>query len=81
MATKTKPAPALSTISRKLDEVEEYAECVREIRRKLKRHAPGSDAYLELLPELWVKLDWLKLKAESAALLLEEYEESMPDED
>ena len=81
MATKTKPAPALSTIARKLDEVEEYSEYVREIRRKLKKHSPESDAYLELLADLWVKLDWLKLKAESAALLLEEYEESLPDED
>ena len=81
MATKTKPAPTLATISRKLDEVEEYAEYVREIRRRLKRHTPGSDAYVELLADLWVKLDWLKLKAESAALLLEESDESLPDED
>ncbi len=81
MATKTKPVPAPSTIEQKLDEVEEYAGYIREIGHKLKRHAPGSDAYLELLADLWVKLEWLKSKAETAALLIDEYEESLPGED
>lgn len=81
MATKTKSAPAPSAIQQKLDEVEEYAGTIREMRHKLKRHAPASDAYLELLADLWVKLEWLKSKAETAALLIDEYEESLPDED
>jgi hypothetical protein len=81
MATKAKMVPKPTTMMRKLDEVEEYAGHVRELRRKLNRLTPGSDAYQELLADLWVNLDWLKLKAESAALMLDEYEESLPDDD
>jgi hypothetical protein len=77
MATKT--IPTLSTIGRMLDDVEEYARAVQAIRRKLKRHKPGSDAYHDLLPELSVQLDVLKLKAQHAAEALEEYEESLSD--
>ncbi len=77
MATRT--TPTLATIERMLDEVEEYSRSVEEIRRKLKRHKPGSGAYHDLLPDLSVQLDVLRLKVKHAAEALEEYEESLSD--
>ncbi len=77
MATRT--TPTLATIERMLDEVEEYSRSVEEIRRKLKRHKPGSEAYHNLLPDLSVQLDVLRLKVKHAAEALKEYEESLSD--
>ena len=77
MATRT--TPTLATIERMLDEVEEYSRSVEEIRRKLKRHKPGSEAYHDLVPDLSVQLDVLKLKVKHAAEALEEYEQSLSD--
>ena len=51
------------------------------LRHKLKRHKAGSAAYHDLLPDLSVQLDVLRLKTEHAAQALEEYEESLPEED
>ena len=62
-----------------LDDVEEYRAAVQETRRRLKRQKRGSEAYHDLLPELSVELDVLRLKAEHAAQALEEYEESLRD--
>ncbi len=76
-----KVIPSLSTIGRMLDDVEEYVHAVESLRRKLKRHKPGSASYHDLLPDLSVQLDVLRLKAEHAAEALEEYEESLPEED
>ncbi len=61
-----------------LDEVEEYAHAVETLRHKLKRHKAGSAAYHDLLPDLAVQLDVLRLKVEYAAQALEEYEEITP---
>jgi chromosome segregation ATPase len=77
MATRT--TPTLATIERMLDEVEEYSRSVEEIRRKLKRHKAGGEAYHDLLPNLSVQLDVLRLKVKHAAEALEEYEESLSD--
>ncbi len=77
----TRVAPTLSTIERMLDEVEEYARHVQETRRKLKRLKPGSAAYHDLLPDLSVQLDVLNIKVKHAWQALEEYEESLSDED
>jgi hypothetical protein len=77
MATRT--TPTLATIERMLDEVDEYSGSVEEIRRKLKRHKTGSEAYHDLLPSLSVQLDVLRLKVKHAAEALEEYEESLSD--
>jgi hypothetical protein len=79
MATKT--IPSLSTIERMLDDVEEYTQAVHALRRKLKRRKPGSASYHDLLPDLSVQLDVLKLKAEHALEALDEYEESLTEED
>ena len=77
----TKTAPSLSTIERILDEVDEWYGRVHKIRQKLSRLRRGSPAYLDLLPELEVELGVLKNKAAWAEQALEEYEESLPDED
>ena len=47
---------------------------------RLERHKSGSPSYHDLLPELAVQLDVLKLKTEHAAQALEAYEESLPEE-
>jgi len=70
----------LSTIEQMLDEVEEYSRAVETLHRRLMRHKLGSPSYHDLLPELAVQLDVLKLKTEHAAQALEEYEESLPEE-
>ena len=41
----------------------------------------GSDPYQDLLSELWVELDWLKMKAEVAADAIDEYQDSLPEDD
>ncbi len=63
-----------------LDEVEEYSRSLEALRRRLRRHKPGSAAYHDLLPELSVQFDVLKLKIEHASQALEDYEDSLPEE-
>ena len=75
----TKAVSTLSTIQRMLDDVEEYVRAVQDLRRKLKRHKPGSEGYHDLLPELCVQVDVLRLKAQHAVQALEEYEDSLSD--
>jgi hypothetical protein len=41
----------------------------------------GSDPYEDLLSQLWVELDWLKMKAEVAADAIDECQESLPEDD
>jgi hypothetical protein len=79
MATKT--APNLSTVERLLDEVDEWFGRVREIRQRLAALPRGSEAYLDLLPDLDVELDTLKLKTQHALEALEEFEDSLPESD
>jgi hypothetical protein len=79
MATKT--APSLSTVERLLDEVDEWYGRVHGIRQKLASLRPGSDEYLDLLPDLDVELDTLRLKTQHALEALEEFEDSLPDSD
>lgn len=77
----TKTAPSLSTIERILEEVDEYYERASKTRKKMARVHKGSEPYLALLSDLWVELDVLKRKAEWAAQAIDEYQESLPDED
>ena len=77
MATKT--APRLDTVERLIEEVEEWSGRVRKIRQKMGRVKRESDPYQDLLSELSVELDWLKMKAEAAAEAIDEYHESLPD--
>ncbi len=77
----TKPVPDLTTIEGMLDEVGEYAREFEAARRKLKQHAPGSAAYNDLLPDLSVQLDVLRLKAKHASQALDQYQDSLPEDD
>ena len=76
----TKVVPTLATVERMLDEVEEYARNVQELRRKLRRLKPGGAAYHDILPDLSVQLDVLNTKVKHAWQALEEHEESLPEE-
>src|SRR5438034_2100839 len=71
----TRIIPTLSTIERLLDEVEEYSGRLQKVRHKLNRLRQGSEAYLNVLPDLEVVLDVLRSKAEHAHEALEEFEE------
>ena len=75
----TRIIPTLSTIERLLDEVEEYSGRLQKVRHKLNRLRQGSEAYLNVLPDLEIVLDVLRSKAEHAHEALEEFEESLTD--
>lgn len=66
--------PTLSTVEKLLDEVDEWYGRVRKIRRELRRVPRGSEAYLDLLPDLSVEVEVLNHKAGYAAQIVEEYE-------
>ncbi len=77
---KTKTPPTLETIERLFDEVDEWYGRVHKIRQKLGRLQRGSEAYLDLLPDLWTEVDVLSRKAQYAAEMLDEFEESLSDD-
>ncbi len=77
---KTKTPPTLEAIERLFDEVDEWYGRVQKIRQKLGRLQRGSEAYLDLLPDLWTEVDVLSRKAQYAAEMLDEFEESLTDE-
>jgi hypothetical protein len=77
----TKIVPTLETLERLVNEVEEWSDRVHKVRQKMSHVKRGSDAYQDLLSELWVELDWLKMKAEVAADAIDEYHESLPEEE
>jgi hypothetical protein len=88
---KTKTAPTLATIERLFDEVDEWYGRLQKIRQKLGRLQRGSEAYLDLLPDLWTEADVLgrsppspsrcrPAKAQYAAEMLDEFEESLTDD-
>jgi reverse gyrase len=79
MATKT--VPSLETVEGLISEVEEWYERVRKIRQKMTHVERGSDPYQDLLSQLWVELFWLKMKAEVAAEAIDEYHESLPEDE
>ena len=79
MATRT--APRLETVERLIEEVEEWSGRVHRICQKMSRVKRESDSYQDLLSELSVQLDWLKMKAEAAADAIDEYHESLPEDD
>jgi len=77
----TKTAPRLETVERLIEEVEEWSGRVHRIRQKMSRVKRESDPYQDLLSELSVELDWLKMKAEVAAEAIDEYHESLPEDE
>jgi hypothetical protein len=77
----TKTAPRLETVERLIEEVEEWSGRVHKIRQKMSRVKRESDPYQDLLSELSVELFWLKMKAEVAAEAIDEYHESLPEDE
>ncbi len=77
---KTKTPPTLEAIERLFDEVDEWYGRVHKMRRRLGRLQRGSEAYLDLLPDLWTEVDVLGRKAQYAAEMLDEFEESLTDD-
>ena len=77
----TKIVPSLETVEGLIVEVEQWYERVRKIRQKMTAVERGSDPYQDLLSELWVELDWLKMKAEAAVDAIDEYQDSLPEDD
>ena len=76
-----KTAPGLETVERLFDEVDEWYARVRKIRQRLARLKPGSEPYLDLLPDLSVEADVLKRKVEAASDGLEEFEDALPEDE
>jgi hypothetical protein len=77
----TKIVPDLKTVEGLIVDVEEWYERIRKIRQKMSGVKRGTDPYQDLLSELSVYLDWLKMKAEVAAEAIDEYHESLPEDD
>ena len=63
----TKIVPDLETVEGLIVDVEDWYERIRTIRQKMNAVNRGTEAYQDLLSELSVYLDWLKMKAEVAA--------------
>ena len=78
MAAKT--APALETVERLFDEVDEWYGRLEAIRRKLGKLKRSSEPYLDLLNDLWVEADVLSRKVAIAAETLGEFQESLSDD-
>jgi len=76
-----KTAPAIETVERLFDEVDEWYQRVHGVRQKLAKLKRGSEAYLDLLSDLWVEADVLSRKAAQAAEALDEFQESLRDAD
>jgi hypothetical protein len=77
----TKIVPDLKTVEGLIVDVEECYERIRKIRQKMSGVKRGTDPYQNLLSELSVYLDWLKMKAEVAAEVIDEYHESLPEDE
>ena len=77
----TKIIPDLETVEGLIVDVEEWYERIRTIRQKMSAENRGPDAYQDLLSELSVYLDWLKMKAEVAAEAIDEYQDSLPEDE
>ena len=77
----TKTAPGIETVERLIEEVEEWSARVHKIRQKMTRTKRESEPYQDLLSQLYAELFWLKMKAEVAAEAIDEYHESLPEDE
>ena len=80
MATlKTSPV-TLRSVEVMLDEVAEYYGRYEKLLDRLRRSRQGSEAYMRLLSDLWVELVTLEQKTKHAALAIDEFQESLPED-
>jgi len=80
MATVKTPPVTLGTVEVMLYEVAEYYRRYDKLLDKLRRTRQGSEACLRLLSDLWVELVTLGQKTKHAALAIDEFQESLPEE-
>ena len=73
-------SPSLSSVERALNDLDENYRRLQMIRRKLRTVRAGTEAQLYTLDELARELDWLRLEADLAEHLLEQFEESLPED-
>ena len=77
----TKIVPNLETVEGLIGEVEEWSGRVHKIRQKMTRTKRESEPYQDLLCHLSAELFWLKMKAEHAAEAIDDYHESLPEDE
>ena len=71
---------SLDTVETIVQEVEtEGISPYRAALDELRRQKRGTEAYQEALVELWTAADVLKIKAEAASEVIDEYEETLPE--
>lgn len=75
-----KPQATLYTIETLLGEVEEKFRTFQQALRRLQRNKPGSEAYLDALADVNTELFTLSVGAREAFEAVEEFEESLPEE-
>ena len=80
MATLRTSSVTLKTVEVMLYEVAEYYRRYDKLLDKLRRTRQGSEAYLRLLSDLWVELVTLEQKTKHAALVIDEFQEFLPEE-
>ncbi len=81
MATTKSPATDVHTVELFLEEAVDCCEEMIALRKKLKRLKPGSEAYLDLIPEVAVSATALKIKADTLLHEIDAIEDALPDED
>jgi hypothetical protein len=79
MATVKTPPVTLRGVEVMLDEVAEYYSRYEKLLDKLRRTRKGSETYLGLLSDLWVELVTLEQKTKHAALAIDAFQESLPE--
>jgi hypothetical protein len=80
MARVKTPPVTLKAVEVMLDEVAEYHGRYEKLLDRLRRTRQGSEAYLRLLSDLWVELVTLEQKTKHAALAIDEFQDSLPED-
>ena len=80
MATPKSPAADVHALEVFLDEAVDCCEEMIALRKKLKRLKPGSQAYLDHMPEVAVSVTAVKIKADTLLQEIDAIEDALPDE-
>lgn len=77
----TKTGPTLRTLETLLEEVVESSEQFKLLFRALKRTDVTNKKYAGILSELWAESEVLKVKADHAKQVIDEFEDLLPDDE
>jgi hypothetical protein len=80
VATVRTSSVTLKSVEVMLDEVAEYYSRYGGLLDELRRTRQGSEAYMRLLSDLWVELVTLEQKTKHAALAIDEFQDSLPED-